>query len=184
MKEVQIGRVEQVPFESFTQSPISLVPKHEPGQTRLIFHLSYPEGNSVNAHTPKELCSVKYKDLDCAMQLIQSYGQGCYVGKSDFKSTFRNLPIKPEDHKWLIMAVKHLVSKKLSYFIDKCLPFLLTFPKGVQCHWAHLSPVVWTQCQQLLGWFPSDSNVEGNLWWQHWQIFETVCRDQFSGINR
>ena len=74
MKEVKLGRVagpfDEVPFENFIQSPIGLMPKVGSDQTRLIFHLSYDfkDGlKSVNYHTPKERCSVRYKDLDYAV---------------------------------------------------------------------------------------------------------------------
>ena len=82
MKEVKlnwvVGPFEKVPFSNFIQSPIGLVPKAGGDQTRLIFHLSYDFKNdrhkSVNFHTPKELCTVKYKDLDFA---VQTYLQLC-----------------------------------------------------------------------------------------------------------
>ena len=68
MKEVKLGRFagpfSDISYKIYVQSPIGLVPKHEPGETRLIFHLSYPEEDSVNSHTPHKLCTVKYKDLD------------------------------------------------------------------------------------------------------------------------
>ena len=60
-----------IPFDSFIQSPIGLVPKAGGDQTRLIFHLSYDfkDGlGSVNSYTPKEKCSVKYHDLDFTVQ--------------------------------------------------------------------------------------------------------------------
>ena len=66
------GPFKQIPFQNYIQSPIGLVPKAG-GATRLIFHLSYDfkDGlRSVNFHTPKELCSVKYKDLDFAVSTI------------------------------------------------------------------------------------------------------------------
>ena len=78
MKEVQSGRYagpyDEIPYENFIQSPIGLVPKSGI-KTRLIFHLSFHfdkrDANnrqpSVNACTPKNLCSVKYNDLDTAM---------------------------------------------------------------------------------------------------------------------
>ena len=50
-------------------------------------------------------------------------GVGCYVGKSDFKAAFRNLPIRPEDRKWLVMMVRHPITNKQYYFMEKCLPF-------------------------------------------------------------
>ena len=52
------------------QSPIGLVPKAG-NKMRLIFHLLYdfPDGSkSINHHTPEELCSVKYNDLDHAIK--------------------------------------------------------------------------------------------------------------------
>ena len=74
MKEVKLKRVmgpySKVPFKNYIQSPIGLVPKAG-GQTRLIFHLSYdfgPNERSVNHHTAKELCSVRYCNLDHAVR--------------------------------------------------------------------------------------------------------------------
>ena len=77
MKEGQLKRVarpfDKVPFKNFIQSPIGLVPKAG-NKTRLIFHLSYDfkdleiKDNSVNACTPKDMCSVQYNDLDSAVQ--------------------------------------------------------------------------------------------------------------------
>ena len=74
MKEVKekryAGPFKTSPFESFMQSPIGLVPKLN-GQTRLIFHLSYDfpsGGKSFNFHTPDDLGTVKYRDLDHAVK--------------------------------------------------------------------------------------------------------------------
>ena len=127
MKEVKLGHFAgpftEIPFENYIQSPIGLVPKSEPGETGLIFHFSYPEGDSVNSHIPKEKCSAKYKDLDHAIKLCLEIGKGCFVAKLDMKSAFRNLPIKPEDRKWLIMKAVSPIDNKVYYFVDKCLPF-------------------------------------------------------------
>ena len=57
MKEVLAGRYagpySEIPFETYIQSPIGLIPKDKGTQTRLIFHLSYPRNTktklSVNA---------------------------------------------------------------------------------------------------------------------------------------
>ena len=61
MKEVKLGQFagpfESIPYDKYIQSCIGLVPKHELGETRLIFHLSYPHGDSVNSNTPKSKCS-------------------------------------------------------------------------------------------------------------------------------
>ena len=77
MKEVKFGRVagpfKFILYQNFIQSPVGLVPKAN-NQTRLIFHLSYDFGQaesekSLNYHTPDDMCTVKYKDLDTAMKL-------------------------------------------------------------------------------------------------------------------
>ena len=79
MKEVMLkqfaGPFEQSPFKHFIQSPVGLVPKGmDKSETRLIFHLSYPRGGkSINSETPKELCSVSYKDLVHAIQLFAGW---------------------------------------------------------------------------------------------------------------
>ena len=71
MKEVELGCVagpyNEIPFENYIQSPIGLVPKagSNSGKTRLIFHLSYnfKDEKSLNYNTPREKCSVTYRDL-------------------------------------------------------------------------------------------------------------------------
>ena len=76
MKEVKLGQVagpfEDISFDNYIQSPIGLVPKAGGDQTRLIFHLSYDFKNeglkSLNYYTPKNKCSVKYRDLNYAIK--------------------------------------------------------------------------------------------------------------------
>lgn len=131
MKEVKLKRVAGpftgIPYDNFIQSPIGLVPKQQNGETRLIFHLSYPHGNSLNSNTPKEDCSVQYSDFQEAVKLAMSYdkpsqGNSVFLAKSDLQSAFRNLSIAPSDRRWLVMKAKHK-SGKCFYFVDLCLPF-------------------------------------------------------------
>ena len=111
MKEVKeqryAGPFEKIPFDYYIQSPIGLVPKDGGKDTRLIFHLSYPrgKGSSVNANTPEEACSVKYPDFNEAIQLCLKEGKFCHIAKSDMKSVFRNLGIKKQHWKFLVMKV-------------------------------------------------------------------------------
>ena len=67
-KEVQLGRVKghfgSPPFPYMKISPIGIVPKKNPGQYRLIHHLSCPEGNSVNDFIDKQFSSVQYATFD------------------------------------------------------------------------------------------------------------------------
>ena len=129
MKEVKearyAGPFEKIPFEHYIQSPTGLVPKDGGKDTRLIFHLSYPRGKgiSVNANTPSEDCTVKYPDFNEAIQLCLREGKLCHIAKSDMKSAFRNLGIRKQDWKFLIMKAVSPIDGKTYYFVDKCLPF-------------------------------------------------------------
>ena len=132
MAEVKEGRFagpfRSPPFKNYIQSPIGLVPKDGGRKTRLIFHLSHPRKPkngelSVNAGTPPDLCSVKYKDFDWAIQLCLLAGKGCHLGKSDMSHAFRNLCLSKESWKYLVMKAKCPLDGKFYYFVDKCLPF-------------------------------------------------------------
>ena len=129
MKEVKenryAGPFEQIPFEHYIQSPISLVPKDGGRDTRLIFHLSYPRDgrSSVNYNTPSEECSVKYPDFNDAIQLCIHEGKSCNIAKSDMKSAFRNLGIMKKHWKFLVMKAVNPQDGRTYYFVDKCLPF-------------------------------------------------------------
>ena len=146
MKEVQekrfAGPFEKVPFNTYIQSPIGLVPKAG-NKTRLIFHLSYDfngdnlDSKSVNYHTPDQLCTVKYNDLDAAVGqcisilkeidgiLWNQNGKGKHIlvfGKSDLSNAFRLAPMKVGHRRWLVLKAQHPITKIWQYFVDKCMP--------------------------------------------------------------
>ena len=91
-KELEAGRVvgpfQTVPFPDFRVSPLGLVPKKQPGEYRLIHHLSYPEGDSINDYIDAEFCSVQYTRFDQAVKMIQNLGKGALLGKADKKMHF------------------------------------------------------------------------------------------------
>ena len=138
MKEVDLGRFagpftkQEFPFTNYIQSLVGLVPKSG-NKTRLIFHLSFDFGSqsselSVNHHTPSELCSLKYNDLDVAvkacMQLLHNTGTSqLFFAKTDATSEFRLLPMSLNSRDWLVIKVRHPISNQMCYFIDKCLSF-------------------------------------------------------------
>ena len=139
MKEVNLrryaGPFQGVPFQFFAQSPIGLVPKAGSGKTRLIFHLSYHFAKSgqqsINAHTMKELCRVKYRDLDEAVRIgikllgsdKKKNGQRIYCSKTDLSAAFRLVPLAGNCWKWMVMKARDPDSGEWSFFFDKCLPF-------------------------------------------------------------
>ena len=135
MKEVKVGHIagpfKDIPFDNFMQSPIGLVPKAG-NKARLIFHLSYEFKSglgSLNSNMPKEKCSVRYWDLDYAIQacidLMKQLQDNAsiYYLKSDLVSAFRILPLKISNFKWLVLKAVDPKTGRACYFVDKCLLF-------------------------------------------------------------
>jgi hypothetical protein len=120
-KELRAGRLlgpfTSPPFKNFRISPLGLVPKKGQGEFRLIHHLSYPCGDSINDHINPELCSVQYTRFDEAVLMVQRLGKGALLAKADIKSAFRLIPVAIEDF--------HLLGFKFDglYYFDKALPF-------------------------------------------------------------
>ncbi|XP_029454007.1 uncharacterized protein LOC115089819 [Rhinatrema bivittatum] len=119
-KESDMGRVEgpfkDKPLPHFRISPLGVVPKKEPGEFRMIHHLSFPEGGSVNDYLDPEACSVAYASFDQALDMVRHWGQGAWLAKADIESAFRLLPIHP--------SCFHLLGFQFrgKYYFDKCLP--------------------------------------------------------------
>ena len=71
-KEIELGRIvgpfDNRPFSVFHISPVGLIPKKLPGEFRLIHHLSFPEGHSINSHISKIMSSVHYGNIDDAIR--------------------------------------------------------------------------------------------------------------------
>ena len=101
---------------SLVSSPLGVVPKKTPGEFRIIHHLSYPDGSSVNDFISYEKSMVHYASISDAIAMIKSIGRGSYMSKTDIKSAFCIIPIHPDDY--------HLLGTKWnnSYFFDRCLP--------------------------------------------------------------
>ena len=118
------GPFEHIPFEYFIQSPIGLVPKDKGRKTRLIFHLSYPRwGDSVNSGINPTKCKVHYPDFSEAVKICIKAGKNCHISKSDMSMAFRNVPLNSSSWPLLVLKAYHPVTKKVYFFVDKCLPF-------------------------------------------------------------
>lgn len=119
-KEVSHGRIAGpfnfLPFSNLQCSPIGIVPKKEINEFRLIHHLSYPDGASINDFIPDELCSVSYTTVDDAIKQIKKLGKSCLLAKTDIASAFRILPVHPDDHELLGIQFNG------DFYYDKCLP--------------------------------------------------------------
>ena len=99
-KEISAARMagpfDSVPLPNLQISPIGLVPKKN-GDFRMIHHLFYPEGKSINSGIDREFCSVNYTSFDEAVHMIQDFGKNCKLFKVDIKNAYRLLPINPQD---------------------------------------------------------------------------------------
>ena len=100
-EEIKLGRVagpfQDIPIDNLIVSPIGLVPKSSPGEYRLIFDLSYPQGASINAGILREDSSVSYTKFDEVVHMVRQEGKGSFLFKVDIKSAFRLLPIHIQD---------------------------------------------------------------------------------------
>ena len=81
-KEIDMGRIAGPftvrPLPRLQCSPIGLVPKSEPNSFRLIHHLSFPAGESVNDFIDKAKCRVQYASFDEAVELVRQVGAGAW----------------------------------------------------------------------------------------------------------
>ena len=105
-----------IPRTPFCVSPLGVVPKKNLGEFRLIHHLSYPKGSSVNNGIPLEHSWVCYGTIGDAINHIKVGGTSPYLAKTDIKSAFRILPINPVDYDLLGTKWKN------KYYYDHCMP--------------------------------------------------------------
>ncbi|XP_040294444.1 uncharacterized protein LOC121005739 [Bufo bufo] len=119
-KEVSLGRMDgpfvTSPISNLRVSPLGLIPKKEPNKFRLIHHLSFPKGASVNEGIDPELCSVVYASFDAAVEWVRKLGPGTLLAKCDIEAAFRLLPVHP-DSLYLLGCFWNG-----AYFVDRCLP--------------------------------------------------------------
>lgn len=124
LKELAAGRIRgpfpRPPFQEFVCSPLGIVPKKVPSEFRLIQHLSYPYGSSVNDFIPERTSSVRYASISDAIMVIKQLGAGCFMAKTDIKSAFRIIPIHPSDFPLLGMKWDN------QFYYDVCLPMGLS----------------------------------------------------------
>ena len=83
-EELSLGRIAG-PFRHKSPgliiSPLAAVPKKDPGAYCIIHNLSYPLDNSVNTHTPHELCTVTYETIDDCIDIVSKLGRNCLISK-------------------------------------------------------------------------------------------------------
>lgn len=119
-KEVALGRVvgpfSEPPLPDFRVSPLGVVPKKEPNKFRLIHHLSFPKGSSVNDGIDPDCCSVSYASFDAAVAWVRKFGKGALLAKTDVEAAFRLLPVHPDSFRLLGFCWEG------QFYVDCCLP--------------------------------------------------------------
>ena len=110
------GPFSDPPFEPFHVSPLGVVAKKTPGEFRLIHHLSFPKGTSVNDGISSEDSSVQYATIQDAISFVKSVGPNCFLAKTDIKNAFRIIPVHPDDYPLLGIFWKG------SFFYDRAMP--------------------------------------------------------------
>jgi hypothetical protein len=111
------GPFKDPPFPNIQVSPLGLVPKQEPEEFRLIHHLSFPEGGSINDHIPPQFSFVQYQSIEDAIALIQQVGPGALLANTDIENAYKQIPIHPDDFELLGFQFEN------RYYYDK--PYLL-----------------------------------------------------------
>ena len=139
-KEICLGRVagpfpSPPPLPNFQCHAVGVVPKKHSFEWRTIYHLSYPEGDSINDYISKDRYSLQYVRADDAIRALQSLGRGSYMAKMDLKSAFRLIPIHPDD--WNILGIYW----QAMFYVDMYLPF------GI-----HSAPYIFNQLSDALVW--------------------------------
>ena len=92
-----IGPFTASPFPMNKISPIGLIPKATPGEFRIIHHLSYPSGRSINDSIPQEAVRVSYGGIDDAICEILSRDTPSFLAKTDIKCAYRIVPIRASE---------------------------------------------------------------------------------------
>lgn len=120
-KEISLGRVAgpfiSSPLPNLQCHPLGVVPKKHSPEWRTIYHLSYPDGDSLNDHIPKDPYALQYVRVDDAIRILKSLGPGSFMAKTDLKSAFRLIPIHPDD--WHLLGIYW----QKQYYVDLYLPF-------------------------------------------------------------
>lgn len=119
LKEVALGCMggpfPSAPFADLVVSPLGIVPKKEHNKFRLIHHLFFPKGGSVNDSIDPEACLVSYTSFDAAVGWVHHYGKGALMAKADVESAFRLLPVHPDSFRFLGCHWNE-------FHVDQCLP--------------------------------------------------------------
>ncbi len=102
-----IGPFNEPPFEVFRVSPIGIATGKFSGKKRLIIDLSSPQNStvpSINSLILLDEFSLRYHDIEQAVELIKIAGRGAWLAKVDITSAFKVMPIHPDS--WQLFGIQ------------------------------------------------------------------------------
>jgi hypothetical protein len=86
------------PLPNFQCSPLGAVGrKCYPGKLRIINHLSWPQGSSVNDGISDDEAHIVYDMFEGAVHDLRQLGHGTLMAKLDLKEAFHHVPIWAAD---------------------------------------------------------------------------------------
>lgn len=92
------GPFSREPLAALRCSPVGVVArKRNPAKLRLINHLSWPDGLSVNDGIPDDEAHISYDMFERAVQDLLETGPGSLLAKLDLKDAFRHIPVRSAD---------------------------------------------------------------------------------------
>ena len=93
-----LGPFPAPPYLNFRCSPLGSVTRpRKPLKRRLIHHLSWPHGTSVNDGIADAEGRIHYEAFDQAVSAIAKFGKGTLLAKLDLKEAFHHIPVRPAD---------------------------------------------------------------------------------------
>ena len=111
-----LGSFQTPPLKNFCTSGLGVIPKHNRGW-HIIYHLSAPDGRSINDFIDPFTYSLTYCSIDDAYTIINKLGPGALLCKIDLKDAFHLIPVQPSD--WNVLGIFW----KQKFYVDTCLPF-------------------------------------------------------------
>ncbi len=101
-----IGPFDEPPFKVFRISPIGLATRKFSGKKRLIIDLSSPHNStipSINSLIPLDEFSLRYHDIEQAVELVKIAGRGAWLAKLDITSALKVMTIHPDS--WHLFGI-------------------------------------------------------------------------------
>ncbi len=157
-----LGPFERIPFPNFS-SPMQAVvtklftiPKHKwinDGALRLIFHKSFPRGESINSLTPRHDAAsyfpkgkFHYLTLARLLAIITRAGRGCFIITFDAKDAYKQLGVRLEDLFQQVFKAGDL------YYIDLCASFGALYGNDAYSAFAYVHCFCLAKATNTVGW--------------------------------